>query len=294
MIKKTVLVAILMCFGGASVLAQVPSNDQLEQVRQFIDNSADVTSEDMKNALKGINLPDENEIKSFYKESQSKNADAIDLAEKKSKGYELPVFKGLASDQERQKYKESVQGKQQQAMQSDYLGELLSKYNRAQEKVLKKAQTDEADVPKESLLIFVSFSMPTAVLKNLAKQAKEAGATLVLRGMAGNSLAKTKELAREVNRAGSQWMVHPELYQLFKVKTVPTFVLTGDKEIMDEGCIANTSQKCSAQNSYAAVSGDLSVKLALDTIRRNADAPYIKHLAQKKIQQLEDIGRSSK
>lgn len=126
------------------------------------------------------------------------------------------------------------------------------------------------------LIIFVSFSMPKEVLTELARQARASGAVMVVRGFKDGSLMETKRAALEVNRAGAPWEIHPELFKAFKVKTVPTFVVANAEaeSVLDDGC--------SPEASYSSVSGDISVDVALDTIRRRAQ-PAIAKMAENRI-----------
>jgi type-F conjugative transfer system pilin assembly protein TrbC len=76
------------------------------------------------------------------------------------------------------------------------------------------------------LYIFVSFSMGEKALLNLAHEAKSYGATLVLRGFKDGSYTKTaKALQKIITRAGQGVVIDPELYSLFQITAVPTFVL---------------------------------------------------------------------
>ncbi|WP_432263169.1 type-F conjugative transfer system pilin assembly protein TrbC [Cupriavidus sp. TMH.W2] len=126
------------------------------------------------------------------------------------------------------------------------------------------------------LIIFVSFSLPKEILTELARQAKATGAVMVVRGFKGGSLKATKLAALEVNRAGAPWEIHPELFKAFKVKTVPTFVVASAEaeSVLDDGC--------SPEASFSSVSGNISVELALDTIRRRAQ-PSIAKLAESRL-----------
>jgi len=126
------------------------------------------------------------------------------------------------------------------------------------------------------LVVFVSFSMPKEVLQELGRQAKETGAVLVVRGFKDKSLRKTKEAAFEVNAAGAPWEIHPELFKAFKVTKVPTFVVAtaGASSVLDDGCAPDAT--------YASISGNVSIELALDTIRMRAK-PEVAKLAEARL-----------
>jgi len=77
------------------------------------------------------------------------------------------------------------------------------------------------------LYIFVSFSLGEKALLNLAIDAKRYGATLVLRGFIDGSYAKTaKALQKVIQKANQGFIIDPELFTLFAVTAVPTYVLT--------------------------------------------------------------------
>lgn len=80
---------------------------------------------------------------------------------------------------------------------------------------------------ESNLYIFVSFSLGEKALLNLAHDAKQFGATLVLRGFKGGSYAKTvQSLNKIVLKTGQGVIVDPELYSLFDITAVPTFILS--------------------------------------------------------------------
>lgn len=76
-----------------------------------------------------------------------------------------------------------------------------------------------------SLLIFVSFSMSMATLKQLSQQADQAGGKLVFRGLINNSFKATIPKLKEL---GSEVLIDPTLFRTYKVDKVPAFVLSHD------------------------------------------------------------------
>jgi conjugal transfer pilus assembly protein TrbC len=83
-----------------------------------------------------------------------------------------------------------------------------------------------------TLVVFVSFSMPKASLKELSDQRQKYGATLVLRGLHEGSFSKTKDKILEISQDGLQLDINPELFREYDVHQVPTFVLIkGGKEV---------------------------------------------------------------
>jgi len=80
---------------------------------------------------------------------------------------------------------------------------------------------------KGELLIFVSFSLGETALFNIATEAKRYGATLLLRGFKEGSYKKTvKALQKIITKTGQGFIIDPELYTLFSIQAVPTFILT--------------------------------------------------------------------
>ncbi len=88
-----------------------------------------------------------------------------------------------------------------------------------------KHQLDYKSQPGE-LYIFVSFSLGEKALLNLAQEAKRWNATLVLRGFIDGSYAKTaKALQNIIIKTGQGFIIDPELFSLFSITAVPTYVL---------------------------------------------------------------------
>lgn len=145
------------------------------------------------------------------------------------------------------------------------LDEVISQYNQAKDGKVGKPGTND-------LIIFVSFSMPNDVLAELSRQAKEFGAVMVIRGFKDGSLLATKRAALMANKGRVEWEIHPELFKAFKVESVPAFVVaSADAEsVLEDGC--------SPEASYTSITGDMSLELALDTIRRRGQ-PEIAKLA---------------
>ncbi|MBX9621607.1 MAG: type-F conjugative transfer system pilin assembly protein TrbC [Alphaproteobacteria bacterium] len=77
------------------------------------------------------------------------------------------------------------------------------------------------------LTLFVSFSLGEKALLNLANEAKLYKATLVLRGFKDNSYAKTVHaLQKIIQETGQGLIIDPELFSLFSITAVPTYILS--------------------------------------------------------------------
>jgi conjugal transfer pilus assembly protein TrbC len=135
------------------------------------------------------------------------------------------------------------------------------------------AKRFESARPQEEsdLFILVSFSMPPESIERLAAQAGKAGATLVLRGMVDGSLKRTAEVAAEFvkKHSGAQFQIDPTLFKRFAVKQVPAFVLSARPED-DKTC----GKDCDASNTFAGVSGDVTLDYALEYLARRRDGRF--------------------
>lgn len=130
------------------------------------------------------------------------------------------------------------------------------------------------------LMVFVSLSMPEHVIQALARQAKEAGAAMVLRGLKGGSWQETRRTLAALNQGiGAEWIIHPEGFKQFKVARVPTLVLADGRtaSVMEDGC--------AAAGSYAALAGDVSIEQALGIMKVRGE-PVISQLAVERLARL--------
>jgi conjugal transfer pilus assembly protein TrbC len=129
----------------------------------------------------------------------------------------------------------------------------------------------QAAIPQNGqpdLFVMVSLSMPKEALVRTAEQAERAGATLVFRGLKGDSMTKMgEEIKAIVGSRSVSVVVHPPAFQQFGVSRVPTFVLArGDagNQTLENGC--------SKPETFVKVSGDVSLDYALDYIERKSQA----------------------
>lgn len=117
------------------------------------------------------------------------------------------------------------------------------------------------------LLIFVSFSLPDAVLSALIDQAVRTGAVLVMRGLHNNSIKQT--LPRVRAALGSRkvaWQIDPRLFRAFDVRVVPSFVLT-EPHALAASC---NREACERPARWVSVAGNVSVHTALEQIAQRA------------------------
>lgn len=151
---------------------------------------------------------------------------------------------------------------------------MASRMPTAKERAAKKAgQVD--------LVVFVSFSMPDDMLERYSKQAKEAGATIVLRGLVDGSIKKTQARALQVNSVLANWQVNPGMFRKFKIDKVPSIVLVDDDK-------AEADQNgCAQPVAYVRISGDISIRQALSTMGWQADG-HLADLAKLKLHSIEE------
>lgn len=113
----------------------------------------------------------------------------------------------------------------------------------------------------QDLLIFISTSMPPAALEKLGREASQAGAVLILRGIKGKlgqrgALDETMRLLRPAAEAGASIQIDPEQFKLYNITAVPTFVMTH----REDQC---ANDQCATE--AHALSGDVSLEYALET-----------------------------
>lgn len=117
---------------------------------------------------------------------------------------------------------------------------------------------------KGELLIFVSFSLGEKALLNLASEAKKYGGMLVLRGFKERSFKKTAQaLQKIITKTGYGLIVDPELYNLFNVMSVPTYILSNPVHM-------NASTRTSTPF-HDRLQGDMSLRFALERIVKDGD-----------------------
>ena len=122
----------------------------------------------------------------------------------------------------------------------------------------------EGNLFDTSLYIFVSFSLSEKALLNLAQDARQFGATLVLRGFRKGSYAKTVQaLQTIIKKTGQGVIVDPELYTLFDISAVPTFILAKPFTL-------NTAERTQAPL-YDKLQGHVGIQYALEIFSKEGD-----------------------
>jgi conjugal transfer pilus assembly protein TrbC len=117
------------------------------------------------------------------------------------------------------------------------------------------------------LMVFVSLSMPKGALEKIVAQAEKSGATLMFRGLKGDSMKTMTAALRDL--IGSRKVsaaIHPPAFQQFSVTQVPAVVLARSSagNVLEDGC--------AQADTFVKVTGDVTLDYALDYIERNSPA----------------------
>jgi type-F conjugative transfer system pilin assembly protein TrbC len=114
--------------------------------------------------------------------------------------------------------------------------------------------------------IFVSLSIPPKNLKFIALEARNHGATLVLRGLKENSYQKTAQyLQKLISETGIGMIIDPTLFTKYSVNVVPTFVLAAKEEI----CPSNMNCK---PGRFDKLTGNVTAKFAFEKFQKEGEA----------------------
>jgi type-F conjugative transfer system pilin assembly protein TrbC len=126
------------------------------------------------------------------------------------------------------------------------------------------SKTNKTGFGDNKLLIFISYSMPKDEIIKMIKQAEPIGAVFVFRGMINGSMKQTQKEFLDLKKnyqVGA--MINPKLYTSFNITRVPSFV------IYDSSGSDLLKEACNVTPNYTKVSGDVSVRFALETLRRS-------------------------
>lgn len=118
--------------------------------------------------------------------------------------------------------------------------------------------------PEENLYIFASFSLGEKALMNLAHEAKEYGATLVLRGFQERSYTKTIQALQKIILKTRQGVsIDPELFTFFSISSVPTYILAKPFQL--------NSLESALSPLHDRMQGYVSVNYVLETFAKEGD-----------------------
>lgn len=271
--KKTVLAAVVAMGLASQVYAQAPTliEGLREQQLHDMDKAMQAIGGGFGLDSQGVNAETQQQMNNIVAESLKQ------VDQEQRKGQPEHQFRPN-QEGNHEAYENQLKANKAQAMQNENLLQLVESLDQQHSQRTMDSLPASSEVGKGAMLIFVSFSMPERVLKNLSRQAYQYGATVVLRGFTDDSLEQTKNLARKANEYGAAWQIHPELFETFNVKNVPTFVMTSDMASLDSGC--GGGNECATNLGYTSISGDISLMAALDYFRRDSAFPFVRDLAE--------------
>lgn len=114
------------------------------------------------------------------------------------------------------------------------------------------------------LLVFVSFSLPAETLRRLLAQAARAQATVLFRGLSGDSLPATVARLQSLNGpAGAAVQIDPRAFERYAIRQVPSFVLTADAP-PESAC---PGKACPPPADFVQAAGDVSLDYALERMQ---------------------------
>jgi conjugal transfer pilus assembly protein TrbC len=142
----------------------------------------------------------------------------------------------------------------------------LARRFEATRRAVDEGGTEDNRIPS-GLFVFVSLGMPKPALTKIISQAEITGAMLVLRGLVDGSLGKTAIAVKDVmgeRKVG--WFIDPRLFKLYGIERVPATVMVEPGASM-QSC---QDQHCNSKPVYVKVSGDVSMRYALEQIEQAA------------------------
>lgn len=126
------------------------------------------------------------------------------------------------------------------------------------------------------ILIFVSFSVGETALMQYAQEAKKAGASLMFRGLIGDSL-KTAALRLQtlVQKTQANFLIDPTLFRDFGIEKVPAVVVT----------VPNNASRDTLheRRSFDVVYGLTTLDYALEKIAREGETGSVAQTALQKL-----------
>jgi len=123
---------------------------------------------------------------------------------------------------------------------------------------------EEENKAEGELYIFVSFSLGEKALENLAYEARQYGATLVLRGFVKGSYRETVQVLQKIIQStGQGFIIDPELFTLFSISAVPTYVLAKPFSL--------TATERLQTPLHDRLQGHVSIQYALETFAKEGD-----------------------
>lgn len=128
----------------------------------------------------------------------------------------------------------------------------------------------DSDIGPGVVYIAVSLSMPKGSLRQIARDAHAAGATLVIRGLVGNSFARTQRAVKDVFVEGEEagLVIDPRVFQQYHVTKVPA-VIAAPQEVVS----CESGLDCDRPEvPFDIVRGNISLGAALKILSEKGDA----------------------
>ena len=117
-------------------------------------------------------------------------------------------------------------------------------------------------------IVFVSFSMPEADIRNLINEMHKVKGGVVIRGLIHDDFKKTTaKIAALQTKDNAGVLIDPTLFQLFEIKQVPTYVIPMQPI---EPCVEK--DKSCKQPKHIKAAGAVSFKYVLDLVERTGSA----------------------
>lgn len=141
----------------------------------------------------------------------------------------------------------------------------------------------ESDIGPGVIYVAVSLSMPKAALRQLARDAHAAGATLVIRGLVGNSFTKTQRALKNIFVEGEEagLVIDPRVFQQYHVTRVPAVIAAPQEVVSCE----NGLDCARPEVPFDVVRGNISLPAALKILSEKGQAaPEASRQALKRIE----------
>jgi type-F conjugative transfer system pilin assembly protein TrbC len=129
---------------------------------------------------------------------------------------------------------------------------------------------------QNSLLIFISSSIPKASLIRYSNDINKVGGVLALRGLIDNSFKKTVSFIYELNKNGTRAIIDPNSFKKFNIDHVPQILLISDNNCQE--------LECNITPLHDRISGNVTLKYALEKISK--DGEFTKEKAKKLLKNL--------
>ncbi len=161
-------------------------------------------------------------------------------------------------------------------IRSSYSQEIITNIAQAN-KQIRQANIGEENLPQ--LRVFISNSMPSNSLKQLAEDVAKVNGVLILRGMVAGSILSTTKFIASLSKEKIPVIIDPKSFKLFAIDKVPSFVLCSFKP---SKCLG---QDCQNTPIHDRIQGNVSLSYALNQFYQNSF--YNKEQAKELLNKLE-------